>query len=188
MIYSIVHGKYIHVQKPDFYTRRRCSCPPGDRRSSRGGALRDAEKTGFPSRSFDIITEYGALHHLDLETAYGEMARILKPNGKAICVEALGHNPFIHLYRRLTPSLRTEWEVNHILRKRDVALASKYFHKVDMEFFHLATLVAVPFRNSASFDRLLSALEQIDEAILRFPVLKWQAWQIVFTLSQPINA
>ncbi|MBM3298927.1 MAG: class I SAM-dependent methyltransferase [Deltaproteobacteria bacterium] len=145
----------------------------------------DAENTGFDDNSFDIITEYGALHHLDLEKAYSEMARILKPDGKVICNEVLGHNRIIHLYRRLTPQLRTEWEVDHILRKKDIEMARDYFGRVDTKLFHLGTLFAVPFRRFGAFDSILAVLERLDEVLLKVPLIKWQAWQIVFIMAEP---
>lgn len=145
----------------------------------------DAENTGFEDNSFDVITEYGALHHLDLERAFAEMSRILKPDGKIICNEALGHNLVINAYRRLTPHLRTEWEVEHILRKENFEVARKYFDKVDIHFYYLFTLLAVPFRKLPIFEPVLSILEKIDNVILKLPLIKWQAWQIVFVLSEP---
>jgi len=146
----------------------------------------DAESLDFSDESFDIITEYGALHHLNLDRAYAEMARVLRPDGKAICVEALGHNPIIKLYRKLTPHLRTAWEAEHILRKEHIAHARDYFHEVDIiGFYHLATLGAVPFRTSALFDKILTALESIDGILLKLPFLKWQAWHVIFVLSKP---
>ena len=146
----------------------------------------DAEELSFDDNYFDVITEYGVLHHLDLEKSYLELGRVLKPDGSCICVETLGHNPFIHLYRKATPKLRTEWEVEHILRKTDIEMARRFFDKVQvLGFFHLFTLASVPFRTSPIFRSLLSLLEAIDSAILKFPFLKWQAWQVVFTLSQP---
>lgn len=148
----------------------------------------DAEALKFDGRYFDIISEYGALHHLDLNKAYSEMARILKPCGKCICVEALAHNPIIGYYRKRTPHLRTEWEAEHILRKKDIEMAKTYFEEVNiLGLFHLATLAAVPFRNSPVFNSVLSVLEVVDNVLLRFPVLKWQAWQVVFELSKPKN-
>ena len=145
----------------------------------------DAENTGFDDNSFDIITEYGALHHLDLESAFSEMSRILKSDGKVICNEALGHNLLINAYRRLTPHLRTEWEVEHILRKESLRTAQKYFDEIDVHFYYLFTLLAVPFRQLSIFEPLLSFLEKIDSFILKIPLIKWQAWQIVFVLSEP---
>ncbi len=71
----------------------------------------DAEHTDFPNDVFDIIHEYGALHHLELRTALKEVSRIVKPEGRVVCTEALRHNPLIHYYRKRTPDLRTQWEV-----------------------------------------------------------------------------
>ena len=144
----------------------------------------DAEALEFENDYFDIITEYGALHHLNLVKAYSEIARVLKPDGSCICTEALGHNLLINHYRKNTPHLRTEWEAEHILRKKDVELAGAYFDKVDIAgFFHLATLLGVPFRKRQGFPALLSILEIIDLIMLKLPLLKWQAWQIIFILS-----
>jgi len=145
----------------------------------------DAEATGFEDDRFDIITEYGSLHHLDLEAAFSEMARILKPDGQVICQEALAHNVIIDAYRRLTPKLRTPWEVDHILRRPSFKVAQKYFGRVDMQFFHLFSLFAVPFRNTLIFKPLLAGLELLDDVALKIPGLRWQAWQIVFVLSEP---
>ncbi len=147
----------------------------------------DAEALDFADDTFDVITEYGSLHHLRLEKAYSELARVVTHNGSVICNEALGHNPLINLYRRVTPHLRTEWEARHIIRKKDLKLARKYFKTVEMNFFHLATLTAVPFRKLRNLDMFLTVMERIDQVLLSLPILKWQAWQIVFILSEPIK-
>jgi ubiquinone/menaquinone biosynthesis C-methylase UbiE len=146
----------------------------------------DAEALQFDDNYFDIITEYGALHHLNLRKAFSEMARVLKLSGKCICTEALGHNPIIHLYRKRTPHIRTEWEIDHILCKKDINMARTFFNKVEiLGFFHLTSLAAVAFRNLPMFNTLLSFLETMDSVILKLPFMKWQAWQIVFVLSEP---
>ena len=148
----------------------------------------DAEETGFADNTFDVVNERGVLHHLDLERAYAEIARILKPEGAAICQEAVRHNPIIQLYRRMTPHLRTACEVDHILGKKEIRLAAKYFHRVEIiGFFHLTTLLAVPFRKTRIFQPMLRALEKIDTFLLGLPGIKWQAWSVVFVLSNPIK-
>lgn len=148
----------------------------------------DAEKTEFGNGFFDLIFESGVLHHLDLGKAYAELSRILHPNGRVICNETLGHNPVIHYYRKKTPNLRTEWEIEHILRKDDIMNAKKYFGRVEIAgFFHLATIAAVPFRNSAFFTPLLSTFEAVDSIILTLPGIRWYAWQAVFILSEPLG-
>ncbi len=148
----------------------------------------DAEDLQFNDNTFDLVTEYGCLHHVDLEKAFYEIARVLKPNGRAICNEALGHNKVIQLYRRLTPHLRTKYEVEHILKKDDLEWAKRYFNKVECSFFFLSTLFSVPFRNLPGFGMLLRTMESKDSTILKLPILKWQAWQVVFILSEPKKA
>lgn len=147
--------------------------------------IMDAENLAFAKGSFDIIICSGVLHHLDIQRAFPELARVLKPNGKIICAEPLAYNPVIQAYRKMTPYLRTEWEAEHILNRGCLELAGKYFSKIEIKFFHLATLAAVPFRNLPVFDSVLSLLEAIDRVLLRLPGVKWLAWQIVFILSQP---
>jgi len=147
----------------------------------------DAEATGFPSASFDLIVATGVLHHVDLDAAYAEMARLLVPGGKVICVEALAHNPFIMRYRRKTPHLRTPFEVDHILRVKDIERARAYFSRVETRFFHLAAIAAIPFEGTLVFKPMLAVLDFLDEFLLRVPVVRRQAWQAVFSLEVPRN-
>jgi ubiquinone/menaquinone biosynthesis C-methylase UbiE len=141
----------------------------------------------YPDNTFDVVTEYGALHHVDLPKVYAEIARILKPGGAAICNETLGHNIAIHIYRKMTPQLRTPWEVEHILKKPQIDLARQYFKSVTVRHYHLATLAAVPFRNTIIFKPLLSVLEFMDRLLLSVPILRWQSWQAVIVLRDPIK-
>jgi SAM-dependent methyltransferase len=147
--------------------------------------INDGEALEFGADEFDLAMEYGVLHHVDLDAAMRELARVLKPDGRMICTEALGHNPIIRFYRKRTPDLRTKWEVEHILRKRDFPTMARHFGRIDIRFFHLATLAAVPFRRLPGFGLLLATLEGIDAALLKVPGLRWQAWIAVFVLSEP---
>ena len=94
----------------------------------------DGENLNFPDNTFDLGVEYGVLHHVDLDKSMKELSRVLKPNAEMICVESLRHNLFIHLYRKLTPHLRTKWEVEHILSLEDLNIVRRYFKSVDVKF------------------------------------------------------
>lgn len=148
----------------------------------------DAENTTFANSTFDVIHEYGALHHLDLPLAFQELSRILKPEGRLICTEALRHNPLIHRYRKRTPHLRTDWEVEHILGIPEINSGRGYFSSVQVRTFHLAALAAVPFRKSGIFKPLLALLNAVDSALLRLPLLSWMAWVAVVEYKQPIHS
>ncbi len=143
----------------------------------------DAEKMTFADDTFDVIVCSGVLHHLDLQRAYPELARVLKPDGKIIAVEALGYNPIINLYRKLTPHLRTAWEMDHILTKRQVKQGLQYFGDVRIKYFHLMTIVAVPFQKYRFFKPLLSVFEKLDSVLLRIPGVRLMAWQMIFVFT-----
>jgi ubiquinone/menaquinone biosynthesis C-methylase UbiE len=146
----------------------------------------DAERTAFGDRTFDVILCNGVLHHLDSGAAFAELSRILKLGGSVFCVEALAHNPVFQLYRRLTPHMRTAWELDHILSRRQITLAQRHFQSVETHFFHLAGLLAVPFRRQPRvFDRVLHVLDGVDRALLALPGLRWWSWQCLFVLAQP---
>jgi ubiquinone/menaquinone biosynthesis C-methylase UbiE len=146
----------------------------------------DCEKTGLPDGSFDVVCEGGALHHMDLDSAYREAARLLRPGGKFLCVEAIRHNPVIQLYRRMTPNLRTRWEADHILGRREIMMGKKYFQDVSIRCFHMATIFAVPFRKTALFSPVLAVAEHVDNVLTSIPGFRWMAWQAVFEFSNPI--
>ena len=145
----------------------------------------DGENMTFPDSTFDFAVEYGALHHVDLDTAMIELNRVLKSDGEMICVEALRHNPLIHWYRKKTPHLRTQWEFEHILGVEDLAIAGKYFHNIDVKFFHLAVLAAVPFRRTRFFKPMRAFLDKIDSALLSNQAIGKYGWIMIFTMSKP---
>jgi len=145
----------------------------------------DAENLTFPDNTFDAVIITGVLHHLDVNRAYPELARVLKPGGKVLAIEALGHNPIIQAYRDRTPHLRTAWESQHIIRLKDIRAAKRYFERVRRRYFHLATLAAIPFLGTPVFGPVLSVLELVDEVLLRVPWLQVEAWMVAFELSAP---
>ena len=145
----------------------------------------DGENMTFEDNTFDLGVEYGVLHHVDLNKAMIELNRVLKPGGEMICVEALRHNPLIHWYRKKTLHLRTQWEVEHILGVEDLAIAGKFFHNVDVSFFHLAVLAAVPFRKTPFFKPVRALLNKVDSMLLRGERIGKYGWIMIFTMSKP---
>jgi ubiquinone/menaquinone biosynthesis C-methylase UbiE len=55
----------------------------------------------FSNGSLDLIHGCGVLHHMeDIDKAAREIRRVLRPGGRAVFIEPLGHNPFLELARR----------------------------------------------------------------------------------------
>ena len=145
----------------------------------------NAETLAFGDAAFDVVCGTGILHHLDLDKSVSELARVLKPDGKAVFLEPLGHNPLINLYRRRTPNMRTEDE--HPLLMSDLRLARKYFGAVETRYFHLHSLLAVPFRDGRLFSPLLSCLDAADRLLFALPFMGRFAWTAVIAMSEPLK-
>jgi len=144
----------------------------------------NAEALEFPDATFDLVCGTGILHHLDLAKSYAEIRRVLKPDGAAVFVEPMAHNPLIALYRWATPKMRTADE--HPLLIGDVIQARDHFQQVDSEFFHLTSLAAVPFSRTPVFKPLVRALERTDDLLFGVaPTMRRFAWRVVLVLRKP---
>jgi ubiquinone/menaquinone biosynthesis C-methylase UbiE len=144
--------------------------------------LMNAEETAFADNSFDLICGTSILHHLNLKLACAEIRRILRPNGSAVFIEPLGHNPFINLYRKLTPRIRSVDE--HPLLLKDMEDIRSQFEQVELHYFCCLSLAAVPFRNWKIFPAVKDALQRIDSSIFRaLPVSRRYAWMMVMIMS-----
>ena len=145
----------------------------------------DGENMSFADNEFDFAVEYGALHHVDLDAALSELSRVIKPGGKMMCIEAMRHNPIIHWYRKRTPHLRTEWEVEHILGVESFDVMKQYFDQVNVEFFHLTSLALVPIRKTFLFPLLLPIANFIDDILLSNQLIGKYGWIMAIELVGP---
>jgi SAM-dependent methyltransferase len=142
------------------------------------------EHLAYADAAFDLVYGSGVLHHLDLHQALAETIRVLKPCGRAVFMEPLGHNPLIRLFRRATPDLRTSDE--HPLVMADLDMMGRMFDTVDIEFFALLTLVALPVARTRMAPVLTRRLWRLDAFVFdRWPSLQKHAWYTLVTLSEP---
>lgn len=146
--------------------------------------VQDAEATEFPDNSFDVVCGWGILHHLHLDRAMREIRRILRPDGLAIFIEPLAHNPAVYAFRKLTPGLRTPDE--HPLTWSELTRLNAQFTHSSSEYFHLFTLLGVPLVGQAATQRLVQALGGLDELCFRsVPMARRLAWQVLLILEGP---
>jgi len=145
----------------------------------------NAENLEFAESSYDLICGSGILHHLDLNLATGSIVRTLKPQGKAIFIEPLGHNFLINLYRRLTPSIRSEDE--HPLLSKDLKAIESNFKHSKIQYFYLTSLAASFIAKKPGFKIFLGVCQWLDSILLMIPGIKQQAWMVLIELEQPIK-
>ncbi len=141
----------------------------------------NAERLEFAAETFDIICGTSILHHLDLALSVAEIRRVLKPGGRAVFIEPLGHNPLINLFRLITPAMRSHDE--HPLKVKDLQRLSKQFQSVVIHHYFLISLVAFPFHKRKFYNKLGYLLESIDKVVFRlFPPAKKYSWQIIINI------
>jgi len=147
----------------------------------------DCEKMDFPDNSFDIILDGGTFSSLDLRNVFPELARVLKSDGKVIGIETFGHNPIANLKRKLNKvsGKRTGWAESHILRKKDLKEAEKYFEKIEVCYFHIISFLAIPFLRLPGGKIFLRIMEAFDKILFSIPFLRKYAFKVVFTFSNP---
>jgi SAM-dependent methyltransferase len=166
---------------------------------AQGHLFRDGEKPGvdlvlcaaealpFARASFEAIYGKQVLHHLELDAAVPEIARVLRPGGRAVFLEPLIHNPLLEAYRRLTPHLRSPNE--RALSMHDLQKIGSHFGWWShWEFCLLSVLPAVAaalLGERAALTRLRRWLQKLDRKLTdKLPFVGRYCWETVITLER----
>lgn len=127
-----------------------------------------AEELPFASEHFDLLYGGAALHHLQLDRAGQELARVLKRGGKGAFQDPLGHNPVLEFardylaYRGKHPVKGTD----RPLRFHEVQAFGQHFTTCTYHGFELFSMAAKALRAKRG-SRLRGMLEATDDVMLR---------------------
>ena len=147
----------------------------------------DCEKMSFPDNTFDLILDGGTLYALNLHKAFSELSRVLKPDGKLICIETLGHHPLANVKRKLNVLFgkRTQLVVDNILTMSSFETVARYFQTIKINYFHLFVLCFIPFKKIPGMSSVIRFIDTFDSLLLKIPFLKKYAFKVVCILSKP---
>lgn len=140
-----------------------------------------AQSLEFKAHTFDVVVGVGALHHLNLDLAGEEIARVLKTGGKALFIEPrMPYKCFVYI-RSLFPNKCLESPGGSYLTDHDILELSKNFSDYKIKYFlFLRKLARFPLVNKLSVQ-----LDRADAAIIeRLPALARFYWAFVFQLSK----
>jgi SAM-dependent methyltransferase len=142
-----------------------------------------AEALPFADQSFDAVWGNAILHHLDLDRAGAELARVLKPDGVAVFCEPWGENPLLEWARRRLPYPgKDRSRDERPLCKRDLIPLRRHFRDVQFQPHQLLTMARRVWPKLP----LQGALQRADEVLFaRIPSLRRWCRYVVLTLRRP---
>lgn len=149
-------------------------------------AVMAAEHLGYPSKSFDLVLGVSILHHTDIALVAHEIARVLKPGGRALFIEPLAHNVFLRLFRWLTPGRRTPTE--QPMTVSQIRQFTGVFKQGGYRGYHLLSIFPQGILwltgNRTLFRISLRATEALDTVLLTlFPFLQRYCWAAIIEVK-----
>ncbi len=126
------------------------------------------EKMPFESGAFDLMHGEAVLHHISFLSAAPEIRRVLKPGGRAVFKDPLGHNPVLEFVRDYMPSVTGKSAAKGTDRPmtiEDVEGFGRLFASYKYKTFGLTSMAAMLMRLS---DRSMvtRALHSFDNAVI----------------------
>ena len=146
------------------------------------------EAMALSDDAFDVVVGRFILHHLDIGRAAPEIARVLRPGGRAAFAENSGRNPLLMAARRHVvgrfgvPRLGTDDEAP--LSDADVAAITPHFAEVRLaypvfEFFRIFDRQVLRFRSPYA-SRLLRGLDRAAAAV---PAVRPYSFRVLVTAT-----
>jgi SAM-dependent methyltransferase len=127
------------------------------------------ESLPFPDASFDVAVGKAVLHHLDPLAGAAELARVLRPNGRAAFSEPLGMNPLLVFARAHLPYPgKHDRGADRPLTAADLRAWQTPFRRLRMRPVQLFSML----ERGLGFGRRLEPLRALDRLVLeRWPRL-----------------
>jgi SAM-dependent methyltransferase len=156
------------------------------------------EELDVPTAHYDLVYGANLLHHVsDIPRTLDAVGRALRPGGRCFFWDPLAYNPIINQYRRMATEVRTEderpltFDVLEHFRSRFRRVGHREFWLSTLLLFVKYYLVDRVHPNQARYwKRILeedparigwwfSPLQALDGALLRVPLVRRLAWNIV---------
>jgi len=146
-----------------------------------------AESLIYENDIFDFVLGVSILHHTDVTLVEREIERVLKPGGRALFIEPMGHNPFLRLFRLLTPDRRTPTEQPMTIGQIRGFLGR--FRQGRFRGFHLLSIlppgVLWATGNRTVFRRMMSWTQRLARWLLALaPPLRRYCWMALIDVKK----
>jgi ubiquinone/menaquinone biosynthesis C-methylase UbiE len=140
-----------------------------------------AEQMPFDDNSFDAVFGIAVLHHLVLDRAAPEIARVLVPGGRAVFLEPLSENRILDFARDYVPYPGKKSPLRHRgVTFEMIDKASRYFASTKVRPFYLTAMLNRAFGQRTA----ITPLERLDDVVIsRMPRSRTLCRQVVVTFD-----
>jgi ubiquinone/menaquinone biosynthesis C-methylase UbiE len=165
---------------PGMVERARSRAPAGE------FLVAEAESTGLPDESFDLVVGKAVLHHVDVPAAAAELRRVLRPGARAVFFENQDRNPLLRLARRRLWGARgLHWvgtEDERPLGAADFAELRRTLGPVELSYPSFYFFEAL---SRALGHRLHRPLQSLDDLVWRrLPAARPWSWHVLVTVER----
>ncbi len=143
----------------------------------------DAMNLDFPENKFDVVFGSSVLHHLDMDKAYKEMFRVLKPGGRIVFAEPNMINPQILIQKNI-PFIK-----KYLGDSPDETAIVRWKAKKELETLGYTNVNIFPydFLHPVVPGFLTSVVEVVGKVVENIPVLKEIAGSVIMYAEKPIK-
>jgi SAM-dependent methyltransferase len=144
----------------------------------------DAASMPFREASFDATFSRFTIAHVPLQPLAAELARVLRPGGRALMVEPLRDNPLVRLYRRFAPTGCRETAPRYVsldeLRRMAAHFPGGWRHR-DLYLF---SIPALALRGTRLFGPVTAVLQTLERPLTMLSPLRRFCWVVVAELRR----
>jgi SAM-dependent methyltransferase len=148
------------------------------------GVVADAARLPFRDATLDISFSRFTIAHVDVAAMGAELARVLRPGGRALMVEPLAGNPLVRLYRRLSPTGCRETTPRYVtlgaLRQVAKRFPGGWRHKEH----YLFSVGALALRRTPLYRPVAGLLQLLEAPLASIGPLRGLCWVVVAELRR----
>lgn len=148
------------------------------------GVVADAAALPFRDASLDISFSRFTIAHIDIAAMGRELARVLKPGGRALMFEPLAGNPLVRLYRRLSPTGCRETAPRYVTLAALRALARQFPGGWRHKEHYLFSVAALALRSTPLYRPVAWLLQLIETPLVGIGPLRKLCWVVVAELRR----
>jgi SAM-dependent methyltransferase len=158
------------------------------RRAGLGGRVEavvaDAARMPFRAGSFDASFSRFTIAHIPLQPLAAELARVLRPGGRALMVEPMRDNPFVRLYRRFAPTGCRETAPRYASLDELRRMAAHFPRGWRHRDLYLLSIPALALRGTPAYRPVASLLQMLERPLTMWPPLRRFCWVVVAELRR----